>query len=129
MSPRLAEACPAFEVRGPQVSGDISVIALCGELDHAVAARLRTALRDALAGDAPCHIVLDLSGLAFTDSSGLGVIIAGRKWARARGVMLALAAVPPNTTAILRIAGLEQIFPPHATVAEARAALSAGGAA
>lgn len=128
MSPRLATACPAFEVRGPEVSAGVSVIAVRGELDYAVAARLGSVLRGALAGDGPRHMVLDLSGLAFMDSSGLGVIVAGHKWARARGVMLALAAVPPNTASMLRIAGLERIFPPYANVAEACAALTARGA-
>jgi anti-sigma B factor antagonist len=129
VSPRLAGACPAFMVTVSAVSDGVSVVAVSGELDWSQVPQLRQALRSVLAGDGPAFVVLDLSGLEFTDSSGLGLMIAGHQWAKARGGMLALAAVPRFMASVLRVAGLTRIFPPYATVGDARAALLAGGAA
>jgi anti-sigma B factor antagonist len=81
-----------------------------------------------LAGARPPYILINLAELAFTDSTGLGVIISGYQRSKARGGMLALAAVPPNTSALLRVAGLTRLLPLHATIDDALSALVAGGA-
>jgi anti-sigma B factor antagonist len=119
----------AFSVDAQSTDTGTTVIAVSGDLDLSVAQLLRTALLDALAEGTPPYVVLDLSRLEFTDSTGLGLIIAGHKRAKSRGGMLVLAAVPPSTAALIRVAGLTRIFPPYATVGDARAALLAGGAA
>jgi anti-sigma B factor antagonist len=119
----------AFSVDVQIVDTDTTVIAVVGDLDLSAAPLLRRALLCALAESRMPCIVLDLSGMAFTDSTGLGLIIAGHKRAKARGGLLALAAVPQNTNSLLRIAGLSRLLALHATVAEAQAALLAARAA
>lgn len=107
----------------------VTVVAVGGELDFSSASQLRLVLRTALAGTRRPYILIDLAELTFTDSTGLGLIICGLKGARARGGMLALAVVPPNTAALLRVAGLTRLLPAYDTVAAAQAALTAEAAA
>lgn len=106
-----------------------TVIAISGDLEFATAEHLRQALLKVFANAGTPQIVVDLSHLEFTDSSGIGLFISGHKRAEARGGALALAAVPPNTSAVLRVTGLTRLLPAYATVADAHSALSAGGAA
>jgi anti-sigma B factor antagonist len=56
-------------------------LALTGELDIAGAARVEQEL-ERIEHEAPATIVLDLSGLAFMDSTGLRVIVAADSRAR-----------------------------------------------
>jgi anti-anti-sigma regulatory factor len=49
----------------------------------------------------------------FCDSSGLAALIAARSHAHGAQADIALAAVPPHTLRVLRIVGLDQIFPLH----------------
>ncbi|MFI0829630.1 STAS domain-containing protein [Streptomyces roseolus] len=96
------------------------VMEIVGDLDHAHAPELRREL-DALVlrpGERP---VLDLSGMTFCDSSGITAMIAARSRAEASGAGCALAAVPDFTLRVLRIAGLDQIFPLYPDRASATA--------
>lgn len=129
MSPRGATVYPALQVSTTPGADGITVIAVSGELDFSSAPRLRLALRAVLTAARRPYILLDLAGLVFMDSSGLGLVISGFKGARARGGMVVLAAMPDNTARLMRVAGLTRLLPPHATVAEAHAALSAETAA
>ncbi|AYG78857.1 Anti-sigma-B factor antagonist [Streptomyces hundungensis] len=86
------------------------VLEIFGELDYASAGELRerilaTPLRPGQ------RLVLDLGGMAFCDSSGLSALIVAHNHARAAEADVALASVPSNTLRILRIVGLDQIFP------------------
>ncbi len=51
--------------------------------------------------------------MEFCDSSGLTALIAARNHAHAAQADIALAAVPPRTLRVLRVVGLDQIFPLH----------------
>ena len=55
-------------------SGGCAFLAVCGEIDIATAPRLITALNDAVTdGDGP--LVVDLTEVAFMDSTGLALLI------------------------------------------------------
>jgi anti-sigma B factor antagonist len=88
------------------------VLEFHGELDYTSAGQLReligaTALRPGQ------RLVLDLAGLTFCDSSGITAFIAARNHAHAAEADIALAAVPANTLRVLRMVGLDQLFPLH----------------
>jgi anti-sigma B factor antagonist len=88
------------------------VLEVSGELDWVTAGELRQrAAALTLAGGQ--RLVVDLAGLDFSDSSGLTALLAARHHALAAGAQFALAAVPPNTLRILRVCGLDQVFPLH----------------
>ena len=65
-------------------TGTVLHAALSGELDHHSAAAVRQAL-DAAMEDGVRELVLDLSGVSFMDSSGIGVILGRYRILRARG--------------------------------------------
>ncbi|MGH6654162.1 MAG: STAS domain-containing protein [Actinocrinis sp.] len=83
---------------------------LVGELDMYSAPRLREELL-AVPAPAAYRVALDLSRLEFIDSSGLGVLIAAVKRARAGGGALCLIAPPPQVASMLRITGLDKVMP------------------
>jgi anti-anti-sigma factor len=65
------------------------------------------------------HIVLDLGGLEFCDSAGLNALLRLRLQAVGRGIPVHLAAVPERVTRLLEVTGADQVFPVHATLADA----------
>ena len=77
----------------PDASATIPVLAPRGELDLATSRDLSTQLSE-LAGT-PGNAVLDLSGLTFMDSVGLGVVLKAVQRFRRQDKQLALA-VPPD---------------------------------
>ncbi|MGX1851659.1 STAS domain-containing protein [Streptomyces sp. NPDC055299] len=83
-----------------------------GDLDHASAAALR-ALIPTIALQPGQRLVLDLSGMEFCDSSSITALLAARNHTQAAQADIALAAVPANTLRVLRLVGLDQIFPLH----------------
>ncbi|MFD4635275.1 STAS domain-containing protein [Streptomyces sp. NPDC058284] len=96
------------------------VLELSGELDHRTAPDARAALRE-LDPRSGQQLVLDLGALTFCDSTGITVFIAARNHALAADATIALAAVPDRVRRILRIAGLDQVFPTHPDAGSAEA--------
>ncbi|WP_326822342.1 STAS domain-containing protein [Streptosporangium sp. NBC_01639] len=88
------------------------VVSVAGELDHHSSPQLREAL-DHLTLYPGDHLVLDLSALSFCDSSGITAFIVARNKALDAQAGIALAGVPEHTARVLRIIGLDQIFPIH----------------
>jgi anti-sigma B factor antagonist len=87
-----------------------TVVSLTGDLDLATVPTLReAALAELTAAD--CKIlVLDLNGLVFVDSTGLGCWIDLRNHAAANGSELALANVPAVARRTIAVAGLADVF-------------------
>ena len=92
------------EKRGPMVRARI-----LGELDHHTAASTRESLDKLLSEDVR-EMVLDLSGLTFMDSSGIGVLIGRYKVLAARGGKLKVAKPNTQIDKILRLSGLYSIL-------------------
>lgn len=93
------------------------IVALRGMLDVADAVSVAAALA-AVAAREP-DIIIDLAGLEFIDSSGVAALVRGRRQARNAGGELLLAAPQQQVLRILTLLRLIDIFPVHATVAEA----------
>lgn len=87
-----------------------TVLTLTGQLDVATAPDLRQTLQQVqYAGDG--RVVVDLAGVEFLDSFGLGVLIGGVKRARSHGGRLVLAAASRRVMQIFELAGLEAALP------------------
>jgi anti-sigma B factor antagonist len=86
--------------------GTWTVLAVAGELDLATAPGLRERVREM--PDEALQVALDLTGVGFVDSSGLGAIIACLKHVRERGGELVLVAPDASPVAkLLSLTGLE----------------------
>ncbi|MFJ4437307.1 STAS domain-containing protein [Streptomyces sp. NPDC088923] len=90
------------------------VMQLAGELDHHTAPKVRDAL-PGLALRPGQQLVIDLEGITFCDSSGITALIAARNHALNADAAIALAALPERLARILRMVGLDQVFPTHPT--------------
>ena len=86
-------------------NGTESVVRLEGELDLATAASLRDAI-DELDG----RVVVDLSGVTFTDSTGLAALISARGRALQDGGSLRVQRATGQTRALLERTGMLAIF-------------------
>jgi anti-sigma B factor antagonist len=95
--------------------GDWSVLAVGGEVDVATAPRLREQLI-ALVNDQRYRLIVDLSGVDFIDSTGLGVLIGALKRVRGHDGDLHLVCSDPRIVRVFEITGLDQIFRIHETL-------------
>jgi anti-sigma B factor antagonist len=87
-----------------------TVVSLHGELDVASAPSLRERLID-LVSRGSTNLILDLEGLDFLDSTGLGVIISALKRARTNGGDLRLVCTQSRIRRLFEITALDQAFP------------------
>jgi anti-anti-sigma factor len=67
------------------------------------------------------YVVLDLSGVSFLDSAGVGALVSLFVSRRNQGKLFALAALSPQSTAVVMVAGLQNLLPVYKTVEEAAA--------
>lgn len=67
------------------------------------------------------YVVLDLSGVNFLDSGGVGALVSLFVSRRNQGKAFALAALSPQSTAVVTVAGLQNLLPIYKTVEEAAA--------
>jgi anti-sigma B factor antagonist len=97
------------------------VVVVGGEVDVYTAPKLREQLVD-LVSTGNYHLIVDLEGVEFLDSTGLGVLVGGLKRVRAHEGSLRLVCTSERILKIFRITGLTKVFPVHASVDEALAA-------
>ncbi|RIJ48446.1 anti-sigma factor antagonist [Clavibacter lycopersici] len=88
---------------------DVTVVTATGMLNMAAAPELRQAIHDAL-DPAPQRVVVDLAGVDFIDSSGLGALIAGLRAARDAGGDLRIAAPGPQVAMVLQLSNLDRVL-------------------
>jgi anti-sigma B factor antagonist len=92
----------------PQSDDGRSVLSLSGDLDMAAVPQLREEAERRLSAADGAALCLDLAGLTFLDSSGLGVLVELRTRARTQGVEFELRNVPSGPARIIAIAGLAE---------------------
>ena len=106
---------------GESATGPVRVLRLQGYLDGHTFVDLERRL-DALFKDRGSRIVVELSGLSYIASAGVGVFINGLHKARAAGGSLQLATPSQSVREIFGILGLESVFTIHDSIEEAVAA-------
>jgi anti-sigma B factor antagonist len=89
-------------------SPPVALIRVSGELDFGTTPRLVAALSGSPGPGE--HLVFDLTGLQFCDSSGLGALIAAHKLTEANGTTLYLTGVAPTVRTAIEITSLDQLF-------------------
>ena len=94
------------------------MVAVEGEIDVYTAPRLRQEITD-LVGSGAYRLVIDLEGVEFLDSTGLGVLVGGLKKVRAHEGSLRLVCTQERLLKIFRITGLAKVFPIYDSVDEA----------
>jgi anti-sigma B factor antagonist len=98
-----------------------TVLAVRGEVDVYTAPRLRERLIE-LVSQGSHHIVVDLEGVDFLDSTGLGVLVGGLKRLRSHDGDMSLVCTQPRILKVFEITGLTKVFSIHESVESATAA-------
>jgi len=96
-------------------SADVTVYQLKGKLSLETVTGFIPKLR----AEAAPHLVLDMSGVNFLDSAGVGALVSLFVSRRNQGKTFALAALTPQATAVVTVAGLQKLLPVFKTAEEA----------
>ncbi len=108
----------ALEVETRTADNGITVVAPTGRLDVAGAPALKEAISEVVKNGPP-RIVIDMEGVSFVDSTGLGSVISALKQVRGSQGELRLAAPNQQARLVLELTTLDRVFPYYATVEEA----------
>lgn len=92
-----------------------------GELDAFTVSQFRQALAELASGP---RLVIDMSGVPFVDSAGLGALIGGIRRARELGGDVVVVCNRPSLVRTLRTTGFDRIVAMTDTVEEAKEAFS-----
>lgn len=95
-----------------------AVITVDGHVDLRSTGRLRAAVDTAISEDADV-VVLDLSGVSFMDSSGLGAVVGAMKACRQVERDLRVAGVSGRVADLMRLTQLDRVLELHGTVGDA----------
>jgi anti-anti-sigma factor len=90
------------------------VLVVRGELDIATVDQLLAEARTALDTTTSPALQVDLSGVTFVDSTGLGALVRIRNEAEQHGHEVELVGVRPEVRRVLDLTGLTEIFPDRA---------------
>ena len=97
-------------IRIEPAADGLVVVAPEGDVDMSRSPELRSAIQQAIAEHKPDRLVIDLSGVAYMDSSGLATLVEAMKTSKAAGATMALCEMTEKVRAIFEIARLHQFF-------------------
>jgi len=86
------------------------ICCLSGEIDHHSAAGIRDSIDRLIAHNRPDVLVLDLAGIDFMDSSGLGLVLGRYRKMKESGGDMFLCNTDERTLKILKMAGVDKII-------------------
>lgn len=95
------------------------IVALNGELDHHNAEEVKNKIKKEIEKEIAIDLILDLSGLKFMDSSGIGIILGRYKEIQKLGGKMAVAGMNPTVNKILTLSGLHKIIYTYNSPAQA----------
>lgn len=101
-----------------QRNDDVCTVRLTGEVDVYTAPKLKERLVGLV--EAGCiKLIIDMDGVSFIDSSGLGVLVSALRRARERDGGVRIVCSRENILKIFRITGLDKVFPLFSDAEEA----------
>ncbi len=102
-------------------NGEAIIIRVAGEMNINSAPNFHTRVLEECA-DAPKHVVIDLGGLTFMDSTGIGTLLEIMRRLTRAGGKLSLVKLTDFITNIFDVTKMNQVFSIYATEEEALAA-------
>ena len=96
----------------------LTVLSPHGEIDFATGPRLKETITETLVAG-QVHLVVDLLGVDFIESTGLGALVGGRRRAEALNGSLSLVCAQDRLLEVFRITGLDKVFAIYGSIEEA----------
>ncbi len=87
------------------------IVFLSGEIDHHSARDIRDGIDKLLVFERPKDLILDLKGIDFMDSSGLGLVLGRYRRANELGTKMYLCQVSDRIQKILTLSGVDKLVP------------------
>jgi anti-sigma B factor antagonist len=100
-----------------------AVVDVKGEIDVYTAPKLREKLIE-LVSEGTYDVVVNLEGVDFLDSTGLGVLVGALKRVKAHDGSLSLVCTQDKILKIFKITGLTKVFPIHDSIDQATTSTS-----
>jgi anti-sigma B factor antagonist len=102
-------------------TGDLAeVVTVAGEIDIATYGQLRAALIEAV-DEGTGTVIVDMSGVDWIDSTGIGTMVGALKRARAKHGTVQVAGAPDRIAKHFQVTGLSKLCGMYATVDDALA--------
>lgn len=93
-----------------RVENELMFVDLTGELDQSTTLEVKEQLVDAIKTSSVRHIVFNLKGLSFMDSSGIGLILGRYNQINERGGRVFVVGMNPVVSKLFYLSGLNQIM-------------------
>lgn len=90
-----------------EFKNNVLTVRLDGEIDHSSAAQLRDKIDSKAQSLRPRVLCLDFSGVSFTDSSGVGLVMGRYRQMKLLGGALRVTNMPDSVYKIFAMSGLE----------------------
>ena len=120
--PEAYDLWPSVVASSRPVRPGVHLLVVVDELDMATAPQLRQAAANALAAR-PRVLAIDLGGVSFVASAGLGALLRIHQRAAAEGCRMVLVSVPDPVRRVIGLIGLAGLFVEHETLEAALVAL------
>ena len=98
-----------FSIEDRRIDGRVHVVAVTGEVDLFTAPEFKQRVTAPIAAGVD-HVIVDLTGTTFIDSSSLGVLIGAHRRLKQRGGRLVVACDGEAIIKTFRITGLDGVF-------------------
>ena len=92
-----------------KIENNVLTVTLQGEIDHHNAVNVRGEIDSVICESRPKQTVMDLSGIDFMDSSGLGLIMGRFALIKKSGGTLALLDPSPAVMKMVKLAGMDRM--------------------
>ncbi len=96
--------------------GGYTILCLSGDVDLSCSPEARKQILAIL--QAANHLLVDLSGITYIDSSGVASLVEGYQTAKKQNLKFGLIGVSTAAMSVLQLARLDKVFPIHATLAD-----------
>lgn len=111
-----------------EVRDGVTVVVVSGDIDVSHALTMRETLGQAQ-GNGARPVVLDLTGVGFIDSAGVGLLVGAHRRATDLNSQCALAALTPTVARVLQLTRTDRMLTVFPDVEAAVAALTPAGVA
>lgn len=111
-----------LRIKSRRVGAGVGVVELVGEVDVYSAAQARQAMHELVDGGAK-HVLIDLHGTDYLDSTAMGVLVGVLKRVAENGGSVRLIGLRPRIRRLFEITRLDQVLPIYETEEQALADL------